>query len=57
MHRKQRLNLALALMAAAFLLNVAILVSGDLAPGLPITLAIVLAAAGVSLVVERRRDE
>ena len=47
----QRLNLALALMTAAFLLNVAILVSGDIAPGLPITVAIVLAAAGVSLVV------
>ena len=56
MHRKQRSTWRSLVMTAAFLLNVAILVSGDIAPGLPITVAIVLAAAGVSLVVERRRD-
>jgi hypothetical protein len=57
MHKKQRLNLALVLMAAAFLLNIGILVSGDIGPGLPISIAIALAAAGVSLIAERRRDE
>ncbi len=30
MHRKQRINLALGLLAASFLLNVGILVSGDI---------------------------
>ena len=56
MHRKQRLNLALGLLAASFVLNVGILVSGDIAPGWPLAAVILLAAAGASLVVERRRQ-
>lgn len=56
MHRKQRINLALALITASFLLNVGILVSGDISPGWPLAAVILLAAAGASLLAERRRE-
>jgi hypothetical protein len=38
------------------MLNVGILVSGDIAPGWPATAFILLSAAGASLLVERRRE-
>lgn len=54
MHSKRRINLALGLLTASFVLNVGILVSGEVAPGWPITAVILLAAAGVTLLAERR---
>lgn len=53
-HRKQRINLALALIAAAFVLNVAVLVTDDTSPGWQFATVILLASAGISLLAERR---
>lgn len=53
-HSKQRINLALTLIAAAFVLNVAILVAGDPSPGWQFAAVILLASAGISLLAERR---
>ena len=54
MHRRQRIDLALALLAASFALNIAILVAGDTSPGWPVAVAVLLGAAAFSLVAERR---
>lgn len=54
MHRKQRIDLALALLAASVVFNLIILVGGDTSPGWPLAAVILLATAGVSLLAERR---
>lgn len=45
---------AVALLAAAFALNVIVLVRGVEEPGLPLVTVILLGAAGLSLLVQRR---
>jgi hypothetical protein len=52
--RKARINLALALMGLGILLNVVVLFSGEESIGWPIAAIILLGAAGVALVSERR---
>jgi hypothetical protein len=49
-----RIKLALALLASSVVLNIVMLVSGDVSPGWPVAAIILLASAGISLVVERR---
>jgi uncharacterized membrane protein len=52
--RKSRVNLAIALMAAAIIFNVIILARGDEAPGWPLAAVILLGAAALTLLSERR---
>lgn len=54
MHRKRRINIALVLLSASLVLDVAILVSGDTSAGWLLGAIILLAGAGISLLVERR---
>jgi hypothetical protein len=48
------MRIAFALLVAAFVLNVAVLVGGGRDPGLPLVTAILLGAAGLSLLTQRR---
>lgn len=52
--RRSRVNLALALLAAAIVLNLIILFTEDTSPGWPIAAVVSLGAAGVALLVQRR---
>jgi hypothetical protein len=52
--RKSRVNLAIVLMASAIVFNVVILAQGDESPGWPLAAIILLGAAAVSLLSERR---
>lgn len=52
--RKLRMRTAVALLAAAVVLNVIILVRGEESPGWPLAAIVVLGAAGVALMAERR---
>jgi MYXO-CTERM domain-containing protein len=52
--KRERVNLALGLMAIAILLNLVLLFSGDSSPGWPIAAVILLGAAGVALLSQRR---
>jgi MYXO-CTERM domain-containing protein len=52
--KRERVNLALGLMAIAIVLNLILLFSGDSSPGWPIAAVILLGAAGVALLVQRR---
>jgi MYXO-CTERM domain-containing protein len=52
--RKNRINLALALMGIGIVMNIIVLFSGDSSPGWPIAAVILLGAAGVALLSERR---
>jgi MYXO-CTERM domain-containing protein len=52
--RRQRVNLALALMAIAIVVNLILLFSGDTSPGWPIAAVILLGAAGAALLSQRR---
>jgi MYXO-CTERM domain-containing protein len=52
--RSTRLNLALSFMGLAVLLNIVLLFSGDTSPGWPIAAVILLGAAGVALLSQRR---
>ena len=54
MYRRPRIDLALALLAASFAVNIAILIAGDTSPGWPLAVAILLGAAAFSLIAERR---
>jgi hypothetical protein len=53
--RKARMQIALALLGAAVILNIVILVRGEEAPGWPIAAILILGGLGASLVAERRR--
>jgi hypothetical membrane protein len=52
--RSTRVNLALAFMAIAIVLNLILLFSEDTAPGWPIAAVIFLGGAGVALLSQRR---
>ena len=54
MSKKTRLNLALALMGAAIVLNLVVLFSGDTSPGWPLAAVIFLGAAGAAILAQRR---
>lgn len=54
MNRKSRINLALVLLGSAIVFNIIILARGDESPGWPIAAVVLLGAAGVSLLAERR---
>jgi hypothetical protein len=48
------MRIAVALLAAAFVLNVIVIARGDEAPGWPLATIVLLGAAGLSLLVRRR---
>jgi MYXO-CTERM domain-containing protein len=52
--KRERVNLALGLMAIAIVLNLVLLFSGDTSPGWPIAAVVLLGAAGAALLAERR---
>lgn len=52
--RPLRIKLAIALISASVLLNVVVLAVDDASPGWTLAAIVLLAAAGVSLLVERR---
>jgi MYXO-CTERM domain-containing protein len=52
--KRERVNLALALLALAIVINVILLFSGDTSPGWPIAAVVLLGAAGAALLAERR---
>jgi MYXO-CTERM domain-containing protein len=52
--QRQRVNLALGLMAIAIVVNLILLFSGDTSPGWPIAAVILLGAAGAALLSQRR---
>lgn len=54
MHRSTRTLAAIVFLATAFVLNVIILVRGEESPGWPIAAIVILGAAGVALLAERR---
>ena len=54
MIRRQRINLALVLMAIAIVLNLILLFSGDASPGWPLAAVILLGGAGAALLAQRR---
>ena len=54
MPRSTRVNLALSLMGIAVVINLILLFSGDTSPGWPIAAVILLGAAGVALLAQRR---
>jgi hypothetical protein len=51
---KIRIRAALGLLGAAIVLNVVILVRGEEAPAWPLAAIVVLSAAGISLLAQRR---
>lgn len=54
MHRKQRINGALALLALGLALNVVLLIKGVESPGWLVAAVVLLFAAALSLLAERR---
>lgn len=54
MPRKSRLKLSLWLLAAAIVLNLVVLFSGDTSPGWPIAAVILLGTAGALMLSQRR---
>lgn len=48
------MNLALALLTIAIVLNLIILFSGDTSPGWPIAAVVLLGASGAALIAQRR---
>lgn len=54
MHRRDRLNLALALMTIAIVINLIVLFTEDTSPGWPIAAVIFLGASGAALIAQRR---
>ena len=54
MSNKTRRNAALILMGIGIICNIIILVRGDESPGLPLAAIILLGAASVALLAERR---
>jgi hypothetical protein len=54
MPRSTRINLALAFMALAIVLNIILLFNGDTSPGWPIAAVIFLGASGALLLSQRR---
>ena len=52
--QRERVNLALGLMAIAIVINLVLLFSGDTSPGWPIAAVILLGAAGAALLTQRR---
>ena len=52
--RSTRVNVALAFMAVAILLNIILLINGDTSPGWPIAAVIFLGASGALLLSQRR---
>jgi hypothetical protein len=51
---KLRIRAAVGLLAAAVVLNVIILARGEEAPGWPLAAIVLLSAAGISLLAQRR---
>lgn len=52
--RTTRISLAISLLAAAVVLNLVILIRGEESWGWPLAVMVILGAAGISLLAERR---